>query len=53
MLGMKIIVATTYADFETSVVDDSEMEQVDAVLAPPVADRLLLKFRYVGTNPLE
>ena len=52
MLGMKIIAATIYADFETSAVDDSKMEQVDAVLAPPVADRLLLKFRYVGTNPL-
>lgn len=52
MLGMKSIVATIYADFEMSLVDDGEMEQVDGVLAPPVADRLMLKFRYVGTNPV-
>lgn len=26
--------------FETSVVDDSEMELVDAVLAPPIGDKL-------------
>ena len=49
-LGMKSMIATIYADFETSVVDDSEMEQLDAVLAPPVADKLLLKFRDVSPS---
>ena len=49
---MKILVATIYADFETSVADDSGMKQVDAVIAGPVGDRLLLKFHHVGTDLL-
>ena len=39
------LVSAIYTDFETSVVDGSEVEQVDGVLAPPIGDRLLLQFR--------
>ena len=42
---MKTLLATIYTEFETSVVDDSGMEQVDAVLAGPVGGSLTLKFR--------
>lgn len=45
---MKLQIATIYAEFETSVVDDSGMVQTDAVLAGPVGDKLLLKFHTVG-----
>ena len=42
---MEILVAAIYTDFDTSVMDDSEIEQLYGVLAPPTGDRLLLKFR--------
>ena len=44
--------ATIYAEFETSIVDDSGMEQLDAVVAGPAGDRLLLKFHHVGAGHL-
>ena len=61
-IGMKRIVATIYTDFETTCLvhhhhhhHDGEiemmmLEQVDAVLAPPVADRVLLRFRHVDVG---
>ena len=49
-LGIKAMAATIYSEFETHVVDDSGMEQIDGILAGPVGDKLLLKFRYVGRD---
>ena len=41
---MGILVAAIYTDFDTSVMDDSEIEQLCGVLAPATGDRLLPKF---------
>lgn len=37
---MKVI----YSEFETIIVDDAGIEQLDSVIAGPKGDRLLLKF---------
>ena len=50
ILGLKVTAATIYSEFETHVVDDSDMEQIDGIVAGPVGDKLLLKFRYAGTK---
>ena len=44
---MKSMVAMIYSEFETSIVDDDGMEQVDGVVAGPVGDKLILWFREV------
>jgi hypothetical protein len=41
---MKAIVKVVYGEFETMVVDDVGMEQLDSVIAGPKGDRLLLRF---------
>ncbi len=46
---MKMMLATLYAGFETSIVDNSGMEQLDAIVAGPVGGKLLLKFSRVDT----
>ena len=45
---MKTMVAMIYSEFETSIMNDDGMEQVDGVVAGPVGDRLILRFRKVG-----
>ena len=45
---MKSMVAMIYSEFETSIVDDDGMEQVDGVVAGPVGNKLILQFRKVG-----
>ena len=41
--GMKLIVAAIYTNFETSVVDDTGIEQADAYVAGPVGKKPLLR----------
>ena len=45
---MKTMVAMIYSEFETSIIDDDGMEQIDGVVAGPVGDKLILRFREVG-----
>lgn len=45
-----MMLATIYAEFETSVMDNSGMEQLDALVAGPAGGKLLLKFRRVSTS---
>lgn len=47
MQEMKLITAAVYTNFETAVVDDEGIEQVDAYTAGPKAGRLILGFRRV------
>lgn len=47
---MKMILATLYADFETIIMDNGGMEQLDAIVAGPVGGKLLLKFNRVDTS---
>ncbi|KAF2686295.1 cytochrome P450 [Lentithecium fluviatile CBS 122367] len=48
VIVMKLIVATMYARYETSVVEDDGMEPSDGFLAHPVGEKLVLKFTRVG-----
>lgn len=41
-LVMKYIVAATYANFETRIVDDEGIEQADGFIAGPKSDKLVL-----------
>ena len=41
---MKCLVAIIYTSYETNIVDDSGMKQVDAVVAGPSGDSLFLRF---------
>ena len=45
---MKTMVAMIYSEFETSIMDDNGMEQIDGVVAGPAGDKLILRFREVG-----
>ncbi len=47
MQEMKLIVAAVYTNFETVVVDDVGIGQVDAYTAGPRAERLILRFKRV------
>ncbi|KAF5676274.1 putative benzoate 4-monooxygenase cytochrome P450 [Fusarium denticulatum] len=48
MNEMKFILAFIYANFETSIVDDEEIEQEDAYTARPIGEKLVIRF-----TPLE
>jgi len=41
---MKAMIATTYAEYETTIVDDRGMEHIDGVGAGPVGGSLKLQF---------
>lgn len=45
---MKHIIALIYTSFETEIVDDNGIEQMDAYTAPPKSNRLIIKTRKVG-----
>lgn len=49
---MKSMVAMVYSEFETSIVDDGGMEQIDGVVAGPIGDRLILRFCQAGDSLL-
>ena len=49
---MKAVIATTYAEFETRIKDDSGMAQLDSVIAGPVGNRCLLSFHRVTPDRL-
>jgi hypothetical protein len=44
-LVMKYILAATYANFETRIVDDGGIEQADGFIAGPKSDKLVLSIR--------
>ena len=46
-IAMKLIAATIWANFETSITDDAGIEQEDAYTAAPQGRRLLLQLRAV------
>lgn len=41
---LKVLTAAIYTNFTTSVVDDTGMEQMDAYIAGPVGNKLILQF---------
>lgn len=44
---MKLVTAAIYTNYVTEVVDDEGMEQIDAYIARPRGEKLLLRFRRV------
>jgi hypothetical protein len=48
MYQMKFILAAIYTNFETEIVDDSGIEQMDAYTAPPKSSKLILAAREVS-----
>ena len=44
---MKLVTAAIYTNFATEVVDDEGIEQVDAYIARPRGEKLVLRFRHV------
>jgi hypothetical protein len=42
---MKLVLATVYTNFNTEVVDDTGIEQVDDMMATPVSGQVILKFK--------
>lgn len=44
---MKLVLAAIYTKFRTRIIDDTGIEQVDSLMAPPKGDKLILGFEYV------
>lgn len=44
---MKYIVATIYSNYTTTIVDDADIEQVDAYTAPPKNEKLIIRLERV------
>jgi hypothetical protein len=42
---MKLVVAAVYTNYTTYIVDDEGIEQIDHMIARPVAEKLLLGFK--------
>ena len=40
---MKYIVAALYSNCTTSIVDDTDIEQIDSYTCPPKSDKLLIR----------
>lgn len=44
---MKLAVAAMYTTFRTTIVNDTDIEAIDAYTVKPTGDKLILKFEYV------
>ena len=46
-LVLKLITASIYANFTTTIIDDEGIEQADSYIAGPVGRKLVLKFHEI------
>jgi unspecific monooxygenase len=44
---LKIVVAAIYTNYTTKIIDDGDIEQLDAYSAGPKGDKLILQFKKV------
>lgn len=44
---IKYVVAAMYSNYTTTIVDDTDIEQIDAYTAPPVSDKLIIRLENV------
>jgi hypothetical protein len=44
MTEMKLVIAAIYTNYTTHIVDDTGIEQVEAFIAGPRSNRLILRF---------
>jgi hypothetical protein len=47
---MKYIVAALYANYNTSIVDDTGIEQSDSYTAPPKSDKLMIRLEKLSIS---
>jgi hypothetical protein len=47
VIEIKLVTAAIYTNFTTVIVDDDQIEQEDAYIAPPKGHKLLLEFRAI------
>lgn len=47
MQEMKLVIAAIYTNYVTEIVDDEGLEQVDAYIARPKGEKLILRFKHV------
>ena len=45
--GMKLMTAAIYTNYRTYIVDDEGIQQQDAYTAPPIGNKLILRFERV------
>ena len=50
---LKAFVAAIYSRFETSVIDDVGMKQIDGHMGRPSGDRLLVRFHEIVVSEAE
>lgn len=50
LVATKVILASIYANFTSTIIDDEGIEQRDELPADPVGDKLILGFRHVVTR---
>lgn len=44
---MKLVIAAIYSNFSTHIVDDTGIEQIEAYVSGPRANKLILEFKRV------
>ena len=49
-VALKFAIATIYAEFESSIFEHSNMEQIDGVVAGPIGNKLPLQFNHAPMN---
>lgn len=47
VIELKIVVAAIYTNYTTKIIDDGDIEQLDAYSAGPKGDKLILQFKKV------
>jgi hypothetical protein len=48
---MKYIVAVLYSNYTTSIIDDTDIEQIDSYTCPPKSDKLIVRLvKHVTTE---
>ena len=50
VIELKLLIAAIYTNFATSIVDDSGIDQMDAYIAGPIGNKLILRFHEVSRD---
>jgi hypothetical protein len=47
---IKAFIAAVYSEFETVIVPETRIEQVDGLMGAPVGNKVMLGFRHIGST---
>lgn len=50
---LKLLIASTYLNFTTSIIDDEGIEQSYGLIAGPESGRLIIRFRGLADAPIQ